>query len=413
MAAKPTPSTASRVAEKAARSAYGKLVAILTQRTGNLADAEDALADAFSRALQTWPEAGTPSNPEAWLLTTARNRLTDMARKGGVRDKAHADLLVLAEDETAPSAPSQTWPDERLGLMLACAHPDIDAELHAPLMLQAVLGLDAARIASAFLIKPATMGQRLSRGKARIREARLAFDIPDPDALPARLEPVLNAIYAAYGTGWDALGAQDGPVGLASDALTLARLVAERVPASGQALGLLALTAHCQARVPARRSAQGAFVALADQDTTLWDTALIEEGEAALRRALEAGPPGRFALEAAIQSVHAERRLTGHTNWPAAAALYDGLLNTGQAGLGAAVARASAHGEAYGAKAALAALDEIAEPSESYQPWHAVRAHWLAQDGQLDAARAAYETAAALASDPGIRAWLKARRAAV
>jgi RNA polymerase sigma-70 factor (ECF subfamily) len=321
-------------------------------------------------------------------------------------------LIQLAEDVEARTVPD--WPDERLALMTACARPEIEPSIRAPLMLQVVLGLDAARIASAFLVKPATMGQRLSRAKARIREAGLTFERQDPDQLPAMLEPVLDAIYAAYGAGWDGMdGDQQAATGLTEEGAFLASLAARLAPDSGEAHGLVALIAHCEARAGARRSADGAYVPLDDQDPQDWNTDLIALGEAALRRALACGPPGRFALEAAIQSVHAERRLTGRTNWPAAAALYDALMETGRAGLGAAVARASAHGRAFGPDQALRQVEALGATAADYQPLHAARGYWLAELGEAGAARRAYQRAAALSRDPAVRAYLSQRAAAL
>lgn len=407
-AGRPAGSGARAAAEAAARDAYGRLLGLVARRTGDLADAEDALADAFAAALTAWPAGGVPDNPQAWLLTAARRKLTDAGRKASVRRKAEPALVQLAEE--AESAAARDWPDERLALMTACARDKIDPALHAPLMLQVVLGLDAARIASAFLVKPATMGQRLSRAKARIREAGLSFERPAPDALTARLAPVLDAIYAAYGTGWEAHGGDDrASWGLAEEAGFLASLTAHLAPNSGGAHGLVALIAHCEARAPARRGVGGAYIPLGEQDPQLWDPALTARGETALRRALQCGPPGRFTLEAAIQSVHAERRTTGRTNWPAAASLYDALIATGSAGLGAAVARASAHGEAFGAPRALAELEALAERGGDYQPWHAAQAFWQARSGNREKAREAYARAIALSADPAVRRFLKQR----
>ncbi|MCR9128920.1 MAG: RNA polymerase subunit sigma-70 [Alphaproteobacteria bacterium] len=399
-------------AEAAARDAYGRLLGQLVRRTGDLAEAEDALAGAFEAALASWPQAGVPDAPEAWLLTAARRRLTDAGRRSSVRRAAEPALAQLADEAAARETPD--WPDARLALMTACARPEIDPAVRAPLMLQVVLGMDAAHIASAFLVKPATMGQRLSRAKARIREAGLSFERPAPEQLAAALEPVLDAIYTAYGAGWDGLGGDDPSAkGLADEAGFLASLAARLAPQSGEAHGLVALIAHCEARAGARRGPDGRFVPLDEQDPARWDDQLVALGEAALRRALACGPPGRFALEAAIQSVHAERRRTGRTNWAAAAALYDALMETGRAGLGAAVARASAHGRAHGAERALEALNSMRAHAVDYQPFHAALAFWLAQSGNAPAAREAYARAAALSADPVVRRYLNARRDAI
>lgn len=397
-------------AETAARNAYGGLLAILARRTRDLEMAEDALADAFAKALEAWPEIGVPENPQAWLLTTARRRLTDLARRVAVRSRAEPELLVLLNrigDMEGRDGPY----DDRLSLMLACAHPDVDEALHTPLMLQAVLGLNAARIGAAFLVSPAAMGQRLSRAKAKIRAAAIPFETPGPDALAARLQPVLHAIYAAYTAGHDLIGEEPGKArGLSGETLFLAGLVARLAPGAAEAHALFALIAYCEARAPARRARDGAFIALSEQDPALWDAGMIERGETALRHALSLAPPGRFALEAAIQSVHAERRRTGATQWRAAAALYDRLVETG-AGLGAHIARACAHGEAFGAEIALRLLGALQDVSADHQPFHAAHAHWLAAAGRAEDARAAYAHAAALSPDPAVRGFLQARAA--
>ncbi|XBQ16914.1 MAG: DUF6596 domain-containing protein [Oceanicaulis sp.] len=410
MAAEPARSeTAGRAAaEAAARNAYGKLLASLVRRTRDLAAAEDALADAFAAALERWPEDGPPDRPEAWLLTTARRKLIDRSRRDAVRREAEPQLALLT-DGLAEAAEAGALPDHRLGLMLACADPAIDPGLRTPLMLQVVLGLDAARIGSAFLVSPAAMGQRLSRGKAAIKQAGLVFDPPGADALPARLAPVLDAVYAAYGAGWEAPAGEGKVRDLTEEARFLARLITELSPGAAEAWALFALIEYCEARAPARRDGEGRFVPLSDQDPALWDGAAIARAETALKHALGLAPPGRYALEAAIQSVHAERRLTGRTNWPAAASLYDALHQSGEAGLGAQIARACAHGEAFGADAALGLLEGL--HAADHQPLEAARAHWLAAAGRLEDARAAYDRAAALSADPAVREFLSRRRA--
>src|SRR5260370_40291628 len=235
-------------AEATARAAYGHLLALLAARTRDVAGAEDALADAFRIALERWPQHGVPDRPEAWLLTVARRGLLHAARHGQVRNAAAVTLHVLAE-ETSDRDAQAGFPDERLRLMFVCAHPAIEPGIHAPLMLQTVLGLDAARIAQAFLVAPSAMGQRLSRAKARIRDAGLGFVIPEASEFPARLDGVLDAIYVAYGSAWDDIaGADHSRTGLADEAIWLARLVCALVPDAAEAWGLLALLLHCHAR---------------------------------------------------------------------------------------------------------------------------------------------------------------------
>lgn len=393
------------MAEAVARTSYGRLVASLARRWSDLARAEDALSDAFERALQSWPQTGLPDQPEAWLLKTAHRRLIDGARQSGVQTRAEPEIERLL-DELSESSDPDALPDDRLGLMLACAHPDLDPTLHTPLMLQAVLGLDAARIGAAFLVSPAAMGQRLSRGKTRLRERGARFEQPGKEQLRTLITPLLDAIYAAYGTGWDEIGASESRVrGLAGEALYLSRLLTGLAPEIAEVWGLYALIAHCEARTPARRDAAGRFVPLSDQDPDVWNAALINQAETALRRSLKLAPPARYALEASIQSVHAERRLTGQTNWLAAAALYDALIRH-SANLGALTARACAHGEAFGAERALERLSELQAQAADYQPYWAALAHWLARAGRSADAASAYDRAIALSGDPAVRAYL-------
>ncbi len=236
-----------------------------------MAAAEDALADAFEAALEIWPQSGVPQKPEAWLLTVARRRLIDSARHVRVHTDA-APTLRAAAEEAQEFATGMIFPDERLKLMFICAHPAIAAAARTPLMLQTVLGLDAARIASALLARPTAMGQRLARAKAKIRDARIRFELPEAQELPPRLDSVLEAIYAAYGSGWD----DPRRKGLAVEAIDLGRLLLRLMPAAPEAQGLLALMLYCEARRGARRSAAGGYVPLSEQDVTLWSKSMIE-----------------------------------------------------------------------------------------------------------------------------------------
>jgi RNA polymerase sigma-70 factor (ECF subfamily) len=401
---------AAQAAELAARASYGRLLAYLAARWRDVARAEDALGDALLAALETWPRTGVPDKPEAWLLTAARRRLVDGARHAGVAAAAEADLNVML-DERADAAPA-AFPDERLALLFVCAHPAIDEAARTPLMLQTVLGLDAARIASAFLVAPATMSQRLVRVKAKIREAGIRFEIPAPGELAARLDAVLEAIYAAYGSGWeDVAGSDPRRRGLAEEAIWLGRLVARLLPDEPEAQGLLALMLYCEARRAARRDTAGAYVPLGFQDLRRWSRPMIEEAEEILAGAARSKAAGRFQLEAAIQSVHAQRVRTGETDWEAVTLLYEGLLRHAPT-IGARVAHAAALTEARDAEAGLAALDAI-PPDEvaTYQPYWALRGHVLKALGRAAEAGEAYERAIGLSEDPAVRAFLLGRRA--
>jgi RNA polymerase sigma-70 factor, ECF subfamily len=403
------PDDARAAAEHAARSSYGRLVATLARQWRDLAAVEDALADAFRSALEHWPAAGVPARPEAWLLASARNALIDGVRRGRVRSDAAPTLALLAEADDAAGA--NLFPDERLKLLFVCAHPQIDAAVRPALMLQTVLGLDAARIAAAFLTSRAALGQRLVRAKAAIRDAGLAFIVPEHAELPERLHCVLQAIYAAYGSGWeDVAGADRKRQGLTGEAIFLARLVANLLPAEPEARGLLALILHCEARHAARRDAVGVFVALSEQDTSLWSAELIDEAERELATASHLGRLGPFQLEAAIQSVHAGRARMGRTDWPALAQLYEGLVQLAPT-LGALTGRAAAFAEAFGPERGLALLAELPEAQAAgYQPYWALRAHLLARAGDAAAASEAYMRAIGLSEDPAVRAFLSRAR---
>jgi RNA polymerase sigma-70 factor (ECF subfamily) len=398
---------ARRAAETAARKAYGRILSILAARCGDISAAEEALAEAFARALAHWPKTGPPDAPEAWLLTTARRYLADQARKSATARGRIGDLLLLVDEGQAAMNETGDIPDDRLNLMLVCTHPDIEAGLQTPLMLQTVLGLDAARIASAFLIKPATMGQRLSRLKARMREAPIAFDIPERDAWPARLDAVLQGIYAVYNAGWDELA----ETRLVDEAIFLARLVGRLLPYEPEAAGLLSLMLHCEARRDARRGAGGQFVPLDEQDRSEWDDTLIAEAETLLGTALRMGRPGRFQLEAALQSAHNARRVTGKTDWTAIRAIYERLVALSPT-LGALIGRAAAMAQTDSPQSAIAALDALpAERVAMHQPYWATRAHILQLAGETEAARSAYDKAAGLSADSAVRAYLLNRRA--
>ena len=399
------------VVECVARQSYGRLIAYLASRTGEVAAAEDALSDAFLTALRTWERDGVPDKPEAWLLTTARRRLIDRMRHARVRADAANTIRLLMHELAHRNADSGGgFPDERLKLLFVCAHPDIDRGIHTPLMLQVVLGLDAARIASAFLTSPAAMGQRLSRAKARVRDAGIAFEIPDRRQLPSRLDAVLDAIYAAYGSGWDdAAGSDPRRCGLALEAIWLARTLVELMPAEPEARGLLALMLYCEARRPARRSADGGYVPMSQQDVRLWSDTMLREAERELTAASARDRAGRFQLEAALQSAHVEGMRVGRTDWRAIAVLYEGLVRLSPT-VGAFVGRAAALAEARGPASGIAALDAI-DPASArhYQPYWAVRAHLLGQTGNPAAALEAYQRAIGLTEDPATRRFLLER----
>lgn len=399
---------ATDAAELAARDSYGRLLARLVVRTREVEQAEDALSDAFLAALRQWPTEGVPENPDGWLLHVAKRRLSDTARHRATR-AALEPMLVIEEEHQRESRHSRAT-DDRLEMLFLCAHPEIEPAARAPLMLQLVLGLDAARIASAFLTSPATMSQRLVRAKQRIREAGLTLEPPVPEEREARLQEVLDAIYAAYGAGWDAApGAESSVGGLRGEALWLARLVCAASPSSAEAHGLLALLSYCESRQRARRDAAGRYVPLDAQDPQSWDGTLVREAErmlAAAAERLSTTLPGRFQLEAAIQSVHARRAESGTTDWETIVQFYLGLMQVAPS-VGAAVAHGAALAHAYGPRAGLDALRAIpGELVQSYQPYWVVYAHLLKRIDAPDA-DSVKQRAIGLTTDPAVRTFLQ------
>lgn len=403
-----------RVLEQVARDSYSRLLAYLVAQWRDVASAEDALAEAFVSALESWPRMGIPEKPDAWLLTVARRQLIDGARRNRVRNDVIERLVRIEQMVHEDVIKGVEFPDERLKLLFLCAHPAVDARMHAPLMLQLVLRLDAVRISSPFLVRPSTMGQRLSRAKAKIRDARIALELPDAEDLPQRVTAVLDAIYAAYGSGWDNFIPADlhptgftEPTGLTGEAIHLGSMLAKLMPGEPEAHGLLALMLHCEARRNARRTPSGQYVPLAEQDVTLWSREMIEKAEYHLGEAARLRSLGRYQLEAAVQSVHAQRAWTGRIEWEEIALLYEGLARVAPT-VGTLVGRAAAVAEVRGADSGLALLKDIPpELTINYQPFWALSGHLYTQMRRHDEADAAFSRAIGLSSDASVREFLK------
>ncbi|MEU4689269.1 DUF6596 domain-containing protein [Actinoplanes sp. NPDC023714] len=392
-------------AEVAARDSYGRLLALLSAATSDVVAAEDALADAFERAVTTWPSRGVPANPDAWLLSVARNRLRDWWKSAAYTRSAPLDVdpgFVVEVDV-------DRIPDRRLELMLVCAHPAIDRTVHTPLMLNTVLGFTAGQIGRAFSMPAATMATRLVRAKKRIKTAGIPFRIPDRDDLPGRMGAVLEAVYGAYVIDWATTGPQSRPV--PSEALHLAEVLAALAPHDPEAHGLAALVQLSAARAPARTGASGRFVPLPEQDPAFWDTALITRAHDHLRAAHAEGRLGRFQLEAAIQALHC-----ANNRDPDRATLLQlhRTLHELAPSLGGDVALAAATAEVEGPLPALTLLDDViaaaGDAGRRFQPARAARAHILGLLGRAQEAAAEYDAAIALTHDPAERRYLEDRK---
>jgi RNA polymerase sigma-70 factor (ECF subfamily) len=395
--------------ERVFRAEHGRAVAVLARVFSDLDVAEEAVAEAFAVAVRRWAQDGLPPSPAGWILTTARRRAIDRLRREASRPDRHAQAALLhARDE--PEA-EEAVPDDRLRLMFTCCHPALARAAQVALTLRLLGGLTTAEIARAFLVPEATMAQRLVRAKAKIRDARIPYRVPDAEELPARLRSVLAVVYLVFTEGHvassgDALVRAD----LCAEALRLGRQIVELVPHEPEAKGLLALMLLVDARRAARTDAAGRLVPLGEQDRSRWDSARIAEGQAIVRACLRRNEPGPYQIQAAINAVHADAPTAEATDWRQIVRLYD-QLGAFDAGPVVALNRAVAVAEVEGPAAALAAID--ARPLDSYHLFHAVRADLLRRLGRARDAAAAYARAEALAGNEAEREFLRRRRLAV
>jgi len=390
------------------RGSRPRLVAWLASADGDLAAAEDAFAEAVERALVRWPTHGVPDNPEAWLLTVARNRQRDRWRS------AEHHTAALPPEKDVPAGPGSVEatvteiPDRRLALLAVLAHPDVDPAARTPLMLNVVLGRTAAEIGALLLVPTATMAARLTRAKKRIRRDGLRFELPGADELPTRLDEIRDAIHATYSVDWHCTGpaVRHGATG---EALFLAELLTELVPDDPESHGLAALLCLSASRAAARRGDDGCLIPLEEQDTSLWDRPLLARGEEHLRLAGTSTLPGVYRLQAAIQAVHCARRHSGETDWPALHRLHS-VLDRLAPTAGGTVALAVATARCDGPLAGLVVLDRLGERAWGFQPWWVARAWMQEEAGHPDEAAVSYSRALDLSTDPAERDALRRSR---
>ena len=397
---------------RAHREEWARVVAALARRFRDLDVAEEAAADAFATAVERWPHDGIPPNPGAWLTTTATRKAIDRLRRESRRESKHLEASMLFDDD--PPQPSGVIDDDRLRLIFTCCHPALAPEARLALTLRMVGGLTVPEIARAFLVQETTMGQRITRAKAKIKAAGIPYRVPTAADLPVRLDGVLAVLYLVFNEGYLATGGESDPVraDLTGEAIRLARLVCELLPDDGEAAGLLALMLLTEARRPARVSATGELVTLDEQDRGAWDRDLIEEGHALVRSRLAAvaaggPPPGRYQLLAAINAVHTDARDARDTDWSQVVALYDRLLRIDPSPV-VALNRAVAVAEVDGPDVALALVDRL--PLAGYHAFHATRAELLRRLGRGAEARTAYDRAISLAGNTAEVAHLTRRR---
>ena len=383
------------------REESGRSLAALIRVFGDIDLAEDAVQEAFAVALRKWPRDGLPPNPGGWITTTARNHALDRLRRESRGRQLLNDVAVLSPGNDDPGMPEETGSvhDDRLRLIFTCCHPALSTDAQVALTLRLLGGLSTTQVARSFLVAEATMAARLVRAKRKINAARIPYRVPDAHELPDRLRPVLAVVYLTYNAGLSRPAEPD----LCAEAIRLARILATLMPDEPEAAGLLALLLLTESRRASRTRADGSLVLLADQDRTRWDQALIEEGQAIVRRCLRRNQPGTYQLQAAINAVHADAATVEQTDWPQIVALYDQLLAVAPTPV-VALNRAIAIGEVHGPAAALALVDKL--DLDTYYPFHATRADLLGRLGRNREAAAAYERAAAMAPTDAERNFL-------